>query len=500
MNPRSAPRALALLAAIAVTGSLTAPAASADPTPKAPKPATSPHDDFNGDGHQDLVVAAPRATVDGRAGAGYVSVLYGSATGPRVSSKQILQQGTGGVPGAPGADHRFGTSLAAADLDRDGYADLAVSAEGQGPPGDPDAAGGLSVIWGSPAGLGRGTTPATSLKGFTTRALVTGDFDGDGHQDLVSAGVGAGLTVRHGPLLRDGTPARTAQVHGEDWNVEELVELVTGDLNGDGATDIVGLDRDPGAEGEYAFTPLQWMGSPTGLGPIRRNALGNQHGDSIDVGDTDKDGYEDVVIGYAHWMTNHQPAAHGGVVVTIPGSATGPDVSRKRTLFQDSPGVPGTAETDDMFGADVSVGDIDGDGYEDIAVGVPGEGLGTVAHAGAVVTLPGSATGPTGTGAKTVTQNTPGVPGTAEAGDGFGSVVKLIDGNGGNGGTGGTGGSTAVRKDLAASAVNENNGAGSVWWLPATASGLTPAGSFVYGPGALGTTAAKGFFGEKYTS
>ncbi|PZG85194.1 hypothetical protein C1I97_33690 [Streptomyces sp. NTH33] len=72
-------------------------------------------------------------------------------------------------------------------------------------------------------------------------------------------------------------------------------------------------------------------------------------------------------------------------------------------------------------------GDFDGDGYRDIAVGVPEESLGAKQDAGAVVVLRGSARGLTGTGAKSFSQNTSGVPGTAESRDFFGDAVFLPD-------------------------------------------------------------------------
>ncbi len=97
-------------------------------------------------------------------------------------------------------------------------------------------------------------------------------------------------------------------------------------------------------------------------------------------------------------------------------------------------------------------------------VGAPGEALGSTRNAGAVTVLFGSASGLTTSGAKGYTQNTSGVPGTAETGDAFGKAVRLIDldRNG--------------RADLVAGSGNEN-GHGMVTYLRGTSAGLTTQGA-----------------------
>ncbi|WP_409474623.1 integrin alpha [Streptomyces sp. HC307] len=62
------------------------------PAPAAPAPIT--HDDFNSNGYRDLVVSAPGGTVSGKKGAGYVAVLYGSATGISTSRRATFSMST----------------------------------------------------------------------------------------------------------------------------------------------------------------------------------------------------------------------------------------------------------------------------------------------------------------------------------------------------------------------------------------------------------------------
>ncbi|MFE2843112.1 FG-GAP repeat protein [Streptomyces scopuliridis] len=89
----------------------------------------------------------------------------------------------------------------------------------------------------------------------------------------------------------------------------------------------------------------------------------------------------------------------------------------------------GVAEYGDGWGTDLSLGDTDGDGYADLAIGAPGEDIGSVADAGAVWVLRGSPGGLTTVRSRDSNQNSPNVPGAAEKGDRFGGQVRLVDPN-----------------------------------------------------------------------
>jgi hypothetical protein len=62
-------------------------------------------------------------------------------------------------------------------------------------------------------------------------------------------------------------------------------------------------------------------------------------------------------------------------------------------LDQDEPEVSDAAERDDYFGTAVAIADFNGDGYEDLAVGVPNEDIGNVANGGAVHVFYGGPSG-----------------------------------------------------------------------------------------------------------
>jgi hypothetical protein len=86
---------------------------------------------------------------------------------------------------------------------------------------------------------------------------------------------------------------------------------------------------------------------------------------------------------------------------------------RPREITEDTPGVPGTAEAGDEFGASLAAT------TAGVFVGSPGESVGTAAGAGSVTFI---SNGPPAT-TSAWTQDSKGVPGTAEAGDHFGASL-----------------------------------------------------------------------------
>ena len=149
--------------------------------------------DFDGDGVFDLAIGTPNEGWNSLTNSGVVQVLYGvSGTGVTLAGEQWFHQDVSGIPGSAEDEDRFGFSLAAGDFDDDGYDDLAVGVPYEDVAGVSNA-GMVIIIFGSAAGL-TGSDSQDWLKGdvsgdaetddYFGRVLASGDFDGDGYDDL----------------------------------------------------------------------------------------------------------------------------------------------------------------------------------------------------------------------------------------------------------------------------------------------------------------------------
>ncbi|MBT2449939.1 VCBS repeat-containing protein [Streptomyces sp. ISL-43] len=467
---------LATLTVAAVTGGgLLLPAGTA-----AAAPIPAPKADFNGDGFADMVVGTPNAKVGEVRAAGQAVVLYGSTAGVTAAKRQLLTQASPGIPGAPEDGDGFGGVSAVGDFDGDGFSDLAVTAHGED-----DLAGLLTVVWGSKDGLTTGVALADPDKLATQTPqnrrtwgakLAAGDFDGDGKDELVvaaSANANVNSTLyTFKNLAKSGTQAAPAKTQLGLRLTTSLAGIAAGDVNGDGRDDLVLAGT---ANSLNHFVP----GSPTGLLPADAKPVGP--GNAPAVGDINGDGYGDVVIGNRY-------GAKGGQILVSYGSAAGPSATPV-AVDQDTPGVPGADEQGDGFGVSVALGDVDGDGYQDVAVGSYGESLDTADLAGGVHLFRGSASGlVTSTGVVGLTRNSAGVPGDARRAEQFGVKVKLTDAN------------KDGKADLIVGASDADGvNAGSVTYLPSSGAKVGGTGSRMILPAEVGLTPMGGLaFGAHF--
>ena len=130
---------------------------------------------------------------------------------------------------------------------------------------------------------------------------------------------------------------------------------------------------------------------------------------------------------FVDWMTGMSAGLafrnDGGAVNVIFGSSTGLVSDGDQYRNQNSTSIIGKAELGDAFGFSVSVGDFNGNGYADLAVGVPGEDLEPIDEAGSVNVIYGASTGLISTDNQLWNQDSADITGTAEDGDQFGYTV-----------------------------------------------------------------------------
>jgi len=420
--------------------------------------------DFNGDGYLDVAIGAYWDSVDGASKAGLVHVFYGNTQGRlSASDSEVWTQNSAGVADAAEVDDLFGYSLAVGDFDNSGHDDLAVGVPGESV-GFAYGAGGVHVFYGADGGLGAGTnllfTQDTLAMSDSSEwvdqfgfSLAVGNFDGDLFDDLaigvsqesaesgttifatgaVHVVYGSGFGGLNPILHEEYWTQATTGVPGTDGESDQFGDaLAAGDFDNDGYDDLaVGAsgDDDGGAFRAGAVTIL--TGSIAGLGTLGPILFQNdvsddpvessdQFGSALATGYFNNDPYEDLVITASEWdLDGYQEA---GIVHVVYGSSAG---------LQTGPGTPNQTVTRDVlenfdeFGRASASGDINGDGYDDLALGATGAEVNGQNGAGLVHVLLGGEDGLDLVNRQLLNQNLSGSEDPAEPSDLFGDALAI---------------------------------------------------------------------------
>ncbi|MGH9797638.1 MAG: FG-GAP repeat protein [Candidatus Polarisedimenticolia bacterium] len=380
--------------------------------------------DFNGDGFDDLASGIPGNDCDFVVwDCGSVQVRFGREVAPLLPWGVLNPVDNPNEPAE--ASEENGYALATGDFNNDGHADLAVGVPGDRTDHPANAFGGSAHIhYGLPVAEGgiqwlpehilreNDTLPdppgSGSPQSFDLgKALAVGDFNGDGHDDLAIgdpqywiAGQAGGVWVAHGHvgglvpfegfLMRQGLDGLPDVPEAGDQFGHALA---AGDFNDDGFDDLaIGVPQEDGVGAvlvvygspfSLIFSNHWWFGHfDLGLAP----QPGSRFGAALAVGDVDGDGHDDLAVSAPKW--DGLAAEDIGLLTVLYGTPSGLTPQLGTWLWEDVLYGAGNSEAFDDFGRALAAGDFDGNGVDDLAIGIAGENN-ALADSGAVAVVLG---------------------------------------------------------------------------------------------------------------
>ena len=349
--------------------------------------------DVDGDGYGDILIGAKFTPGSGGANQGAVYIYRGSSSGALSLSATLTGLNQGDV---------FGESISSAgDVNGDGYSDIIIGAPGVSTINN---LGGAAYLYmGSAAGIQSTDVPIV-LNGlaadevFGANVAYAGDVNGDGYGDIIigAPNLGGAYDIQDlGGSNNNGTGIGSAYVFyghktGIPNNTTADVTLTdaavvdfgisvssAGDVNGDGFSDII-IGASSGDNTGNPGSAEIFLGSAGGLSTSASTILnglsaGDEFGTTVaTAGDVNGDGYGDVII-RATMPSNSNPVT--GAAYIYLGSPTGLSSTIATTIsdvgantFLETPGAGAAGNI--MHRTVASAGDVNGDGYSDVIVGV----------------------------------------------------------------------------------------------------------------------------------
>jgi hypothetical protein len=300
--------------------------------------------DVNGDGFDDLIIAAGAADPNGISEAGQSYVVFGSNSGFGASFNLSTLNGSNGfaINGIAERDFSGGFS-SAGDVNGDGFDDLIIAAFGADPNGI-SYAGQSYVVFGSNSGFGASVnlSALNGSNGFAINGIAAydlsgwsvssaGDVNGDGFDDLIIAAFGADPNG----ILGAG---QSYVVFGSNSGFGASLNLST--LNGSNGFAINGI------------------------------AAYDQSGESVSsAGDVNGDGFDDLIIGARSADPNGILGAGQSYVVFGSNSGFGASVNLSALNGSNGFAINGIAASDYSGFSVSSAGDVNGDGFDDLMIG-----------------------------------------------------------------------------------------------------------------------------------